>query len=64
MQTDNAFYGSAQMLKFKNEFTKNLSLQMNPKDNYSLHCLFFKKSIFLFIFLFDLCKKTLCFSWF
>ena len=24
MQTDNAFYGSAQMLKFKNDFTKTL----------------------------------------
>ena len=27
MQTDNAFYGSSQMLKFKNDFTKPLSLK-------------------------------------
>ena len=58
MQTDNAFYGSAQMLKFKNDFTKNLSLQMNRKDNYSLHCLFFKKSIYLSFYL--IYAKKLC----
>ena len=43
MQTDNAFYGSAQMLKFKNDFTKPLSLKRIPKDIYSLHCFIFQK---------------------
>ena len=43
MQTDNAFYGSAQMLKFKNDFTKPLSLKSIPKDIYSLHCFIFQK---------------------
>ena len=62
MQTDIAFYGSAQMLKFKNDFTKNLSLQMNPKNNYSLHCFIFQK-IYLFIYLFvSFIQKKLCVS--
>ena len=43
MQTDNAFYGSAHMLKFINEFTKPLNLQRNPKETYSLHCFIFQK---------------------
>ena len=56
MQTDNAFYGSAQMLKFKNDFTKNLSLQMNPKVTYSLHWFISQKmSNFLFVFYKILC---------
>ena len=50
MQTDNAFYCSAQMLEFKNDFTKPLSLKMIPKDIYSFTVLFFKKSNFLFVF--------------
>ena len=44
MQTDNAFYCSAQMLKFKNNFTKPLSLKRTPKDIYSLHCFISQKS--------------------
>ena len=50
MQTDIAFYGSAQMLKFKNDFTKNLSLQMNPKDTYSLHWFISQKSLTFYLF--------------
>ena len=50
MQTDNAFYGSAQMLKFKNDFTKNLSLQMNPKGAYSLHWFISQKSLTFYLF--------------
>ena len=38
MQTDNAFYGPAQLLKFKNDFTKPLSLKRIPKDINSLQC--------------------------
>ena len=60
MQTDNAFYGSAQMLKFINEFTKPLNLQRNPKDTYSLHCFFSQKSLTFYLFL----QNTLCSSWF
>ena len=44
MQTDNAFYCSAQMLKFKNNFTKPLSLKIISKDIYSVHCFIFSKS--------------------
>ena len=44
MQIDNAFYCSAQMLKFKNNFTKPLSLQIvTSKDIYSLHGFIFQK---------------------
>ena len=43
MQTDNAFYGSAQMLKFKNDFTKPLSLKRLPKDIYSLSVFYFSE---------------------
>ena len=50
MQTDNAFYGSAQMLKFINEFTKPLNLQRNPKDTYSLHCFISQKSLTFYLF--------------
>ena len=50
MQTDNAFYGSAQMLKFKNDFTKPLNLQMNRKDIYSLHCFISQKSLTIYLF--------------
>ena len=50
MQTDNAFYGSAQMLKFKNDFTKQLSLKRIPKDIYSLYCFIFQKVKLLFLF--------------
>ena len=55
MQTDIAFYGSAQMLKFKNDFTKNLSLQMNPKNLFFTLVYFSKKSNFLFVFYKILC---------
>ena len=50
MQTANAFYGSAQMLKFKNEFTKPLNLQRNPKDAYSLHWFISQKSLTFYLF--------------
>ena len=50
MQTNNAFYGSAQILKFKNDFTKPLSLKRIPKDIYSLHCFIFQKVKLLFVF--------------
>ena len=50
MQTDNAFYCSAQMLKFKNDFTKPLSLKRIPKNTYSLHCFIFQKVKLLFVF--------------
>ena len=50
MQTDNAFYGSAQMLKFINEFTKPLNLHRNPKDTYSLHCFISQKSPTFYFF--------------
>ena len=56
MQTGIAFYGSAQMLKFKNDFTKNLSLQMNPKDAYSLHWFISQKSLTFYLFFY----KILC----
>ena len=56
MQTGNAFYGSAQMLKFKNDFTKPLNLQRNPKDTYSLYWLISQKNLtFLFVFYKILC---------
>ena len=48
MQTDNAFYCSAQMLKFKNDFTKSLNLQKIPKDICSLYCFIFQ-NVKLFI---------------
>ena len=60
MQTDNAFYGSAQMLKFKNDFTKPLSLKSIPKDIYSLHWIYFSKNQTFYFFL----QNTLCSSWF
>ena len=44
MQTDNAFYGSAQMLKFKNNFTKPLSLKRLSKDIYFFTLFYFSKS--------------------
>ena len=50
MQTDNALYASAQMLKFINEFTKPLNLQRNPKDTYSLHCFISQKSQIFYLF--------------
>ena len=50
MQTDNAFYCSAQMLKFKNDFTKPLSLKSISKDIYSLHCFISQKVKLLFVF--------------
>ena len=50
MQTDNAFYCSAQMLKFKNNFTKPLSLKIISKDIYSLHGFIFQKVKLLFVF--------------
>ena len=56
MQTDNAFYGSAQMLKFINEFTKNFNLQRNLKDTYSLHCFISQKSLTFYLFFY----KILC----
>ena len=49
MQTDNAFYCSAQMLKFNNNFTKPLSLKIISKDIYSLHGFIFQKVKLLFI---------------
>ena len=50
MQTDNAFYGSAQMLKFKNDFTKPLSLQRKPKDTYSFTLFYFLKILTFSLF--------------
>ena len=50
MQTDIAFYGSAQMLKFKNDFKKPLNLQRNPKDTYSLHWFISQKSLTFYLF--------------
>ena len=55
MQTDNAFYCSAQMLKFKNNFTKPLSLKIISKDIYSLHGFIFQKVKLLFVFYKILC---------
>ena len=56
MQTDIAFYGSAKMLKFKNDFTKPLNLQRNPKENLFFTLVYFsKKSNFLFVFYKILC---------
>ena len=60
MQTNNAFYGTSQMLKFKNDFTKPLSLKRIPKDIYSLYCFIFQKSLAFYLFL----QNTLCSSWF
>ena len=60
MQADIAFYGSAQMLKFKNDFTKNLSLQMNPKGAYSLHWFISQKSLTFYLFFKGFSKFTLC----
>ena len=61
MQTANAFYASAHMLKFKNDFTKSLSSQRDPKDTYSFTLFYFSK-----ILIFYMCfrKNTLCSSWF
>ena len=50
MQTANAFYASAQMLKFKNDFTKCLSLQRDPKDTYSFTMFYFSKILTLYVF--------------
>ena len=50
MQTDNAFYCSAQMLKFKNDFTKSLRLKSITKDIYSLHWFIYQKVKLLFAF--------------
>ena len=54
MQTDNAFNGSAQMLKFKNDFTKPLNLQRNPKDTYSLHWFISQKSLTFYLFFYQI----------
>ena len=60
MQTDNAFYCSAQMLKFKNDFTKPLSLK-NILKTFILYTGFiFQKSQTFYLFL----QNTLCSSWF
>ena len=60
MQTANAFYVSAQILKFKNDFTKPLNLQWDPKDTYFFTLFYFSK-----ILTFDMCfqQNTLCSSW-
>ena len=50
MQTDNAFYASTQMLKFKNDFTKPLSLQRDPKDTYYFRLFYFSKILTLYMF--------------
>ena len=56
MKTSNTFYGSAWMLKFKNDFTKPLSLQRNHKDTYSFTLFYiFKNSTLLFVFYIILC---------
>ena len=52
MQTANAFYASAQMLKFKNDFTKPLSLQRDPEGTYSF-TLFYFSEILTFIYVFS-----------
>ena len=59
MKTSNTFYGSAWMLKFKNDFTKPLSLQRIIKTLILSLCFIFKNN-FLFVFL----HNTLCYLWF
>ena len=61
MQTANAIYVSAQMLKFQNDFTKPLSLQRDPKDTYFFTLFYFSKILTLYM-----CfqQNTLCSSWF
>ena len=61
MQTDNAFYASAQMLKFKNDSTKPLSLQRDPKDTYSFTLFYFSKMLSPYMLFL---QNTLCSSWF
>ena len=61
MQTANAFYASTQMLKFKNDFTKSLNLQGDPKGTYYFRLFYFSKILTLYM-----CfqQNTLCSSWF
>ena len=61
MQTANAFYASAQMLKFKNDFKIPLSLQRVSKDTYSFTMFYFSKILALYM-----CfqQNTLSSSWF
>ena len=61
MQTANAFYASAQMLKFKNDYKIPLSLQRDPKDTYYFRLFYFSKILILYM-----CfqQNTLCSSWF
>ena len=52
MQTANAFYASTQMLKFKNDFTKPLSLQRDPEGTYYFRLFYFSKILTLiYVFL-------------
>ena len=43
MQTANAFYASAQMLKFKNDFKIPLSLQRDPEGTYYFRLFYFSE---------------------
>ena len=61
MQTANAIYASAQMLKFQNDFTKPLSLQRDPKDT-NFFTLFYFSKILTFYMCFQ--QNTLSSSWF
>ena len=61
MQTANAFYASAQMLKFHNDFKIPLSLQRDPEGTYYFRLFYFSKILTLYM-----CfqQNTLCSSWF